>query len=147
MQRRNFFKTLLAGVAASSAIAATSRASEPAKQKVVYHLADAEKVKFVLGNIQNHIKGVGGPDHVEIALVVHGPALAAFQDISAEAAVKDTVARLNATKRVSLAACGNTLRHDKLELSDLLPGFVRVDEGGVVRIAQLQAQGYVYLRP
>jgi uncharacterized protein len=32
-------------------------------------------------------------------------------------------------------------------LGDLLPGFVKADEGGVVRLAELQAEGYVYLRP
>ncbi len=35
----------------------------------------------------------------------------------------------------------------KIEIDDLLPGFVRVDEGGVVRLARLQAEGYAYLRP
>jgi intracellular sulfur oxidation DsrE/DsrF family protein len=29
----------------------------------------------------------------------------------------------------------------------LLPGFVTAEQGGVVRIAELQSQGYVYLRP
>jgi intracellular sulfur oxidation DsrE/DsrF family protein len=32
-------------------------------------------------------------------------------------------------------------------LDGLLPGFVRADEGGVVRIAELQSQGYLYIRP
>ena len=27
------------------------------------------------------------------------------------------------------------------------PGFVSADKGGVVRIAELQSQGYLYLRP
>jgi intracellular sulfur oxidation DsrE/DsrF family protein len=34
-----------------------------------------------------------------------------------------------------------------ITLSDLLPGFVAADKGGVVRIAELQSQGYVYLKP
>ena len=51
----------------------TSQAS-----KVVYHLADLDKVDFVLGNIANHYKGMGGPENVTIALVIHGPALKAF---------------------------------------------------------------------
>jgi hypothetical protein len=42
------------------------------KLKVVYHLSDLDKVSFVLGNIQNHFDGVDGPDHVTIALVIHG---------------------------------------------------------------------------
>jgi uncharacterized protein len=28
-----------------------------------------------------------------------------------------------------------------------LPGFIEADRGGVVRIAELQSMGYVYLRP
>jgi uncharacterized protein len=32
-------------------------------------------------------------------------------------------------------------------VSDLLPGFVSLEKGGVVRIAELQGQGDVYLRP
>lgn len=46
-----------------------------------------------------------------------------------------------------LAACGNTIKSQKVELKDLLPGFVSADQGGVVRIAELQSQGYLYLRP
>ena len=50
----------------------------PRRLKVVYHLNDLDKVSFVVGNIQNHLDGVGGPDNVTIALVVHGQALRAF---------------------------------------------------------------------
>jgi intracellular sulfur oxidation DsrE/DsrF family protein len=35
----------------------------------------------------------------------------------------------------------------KVTLKDLLPGFIAADRGGVVRIAELQSMGYVYLRP
>jgi uncharacterized protein len=35
----------------------------------------------------------------------------------------------------------------KITLADLLPGFVTAEKGGVVRIAELQLQGYLYLRP
>jgi intracellular sulfur oxidation DsrE/DsrF family protein len=48
---------------------------------------------------------------------------------------------------VELGACGNTLDATKLSVADLAPGFVRVDEGGVVRLAKLQAAGWAYLRP
>jgi intracellular sulfur oxidation DsrE/DsrF family protein len=44
-------------------------------------------------------------------------------------------------------ACGRTMEAQNITLRDLLPGFVAADEGGVVRIAALQAQGYVYLKP
>jgi intracellular sulfur oxidation DsrE/DsrF family protein len=39
------------------------------------------------------------------------------------------------------------MKAQKITLNDLLPGFVSADRGGVVRIAELQSQGYLYLRP
>jgi len=116
------------------------------KQKVVYHVADAEKVQFALGNIRNHIQGVGGPENVEIILVVHGPAGKVFQDIEATDKVRELVKSLQGDG-VEFDMCGNTMRAQDVELGDLLPGFVRVDQGGVVRIAELQQQGYIYIRP
>ena len=114
--------------------------------KVVYHLNDLDKVSFVLGNIQNHFDGVGGPDHVTIALVIHGQALRAFHAASANPDITRRVGQFSKAG-VELAACGNTMQSQKIELKDLLPGFVSVDQGGVVRIAELQSQGYLYLRP
>jgi intracellular sulfur oxidation DsrE/DsrF family protein len=35
----------------------------------------------------------------------------------------------------------------KLTLGDLLPGFVVAERGGVVTLAELQGQGFAYLRP
>ena len=57
---------------------AETRGAVPDKRKVVYHLADLDKVAFVLGNIQNQSRAWAGPDKVSIALVIHGPALRAF---------------------------------------------------------------------
>ena len=114
--------------------------------RVVYHLADVDKVEFVLGNIDNHFKGMGGIDKVHIALVVHGPALAAFRLGRANADLTRHLAGL-AHQGVDLGACGNTLDAQQLTVAALLPGFTRIDEGGVVRLATLQAEGYAYLRP
>ncbi|HLZ01329.1 MAG TPA: DsrE family protein [Bradyrhizobium sp.] len=148
MDRRNMLLravgTLGAAFAASRASAATEGPAQ--KLKVVYHLSDLDKVSFVLGNIQNHIDGVGGPDHVTIALVVHGPALRAFRTTGANPDLTQHMSRLS-NAGVGFAACGNTMRSMKITLNDLLPGFVAADRGGVVRIAELQSQGYLYLRP
>ena len=144
MQRRH----LLAGFATLSGLftlASPARAATPDKSKVVYHLCDLDKVNFVLGNIQNHFDGVGGPGKVSIALVVHGPALKSFHAASANPDVKGKLAGFS--KSLELAACGNTLKAQGVTVKDLLPGFVAVEQGGVVRIAELQSQGYVYLKP
>jgi intracellular sulfur oxidation DsrE/DsrF family protein len=143
---------LLRAAAAIGAIFAASRANAatetPAteKLKVVYHLNDLDKVGFVLGNIQNHFDGVGGPDHVTIALVVHGPALKAFHAASANPDISKRVGQFSRTG-MEIAACGNTMKSQNVTVNELLPGFVVADKGGVVRIAELQSQGYLYLRP
>jgi intracellular sulfur oxidation DsrE/DsrF family protein len=129
----------------SRAQAATAAPSSN-KLKVVYHLSDAEKVNFVLGNIQNHIDGVGGPAHVTIALVIHGPALKPFHAAQANPDVRRRVGEFS-KDGVELAACPNTMKAQNVTLTDLLPGFVSAERGGVVRLAELQSQGYLYLRP
>jgi intracellular sulfur oxidation DsrE/DsrF family protein len=147
MQRRNLLTFTLA--AAGGLLALSSKrasAAPPDKQKVVYHLSDADKVAFVLGNIRNHYDGVGGPDHVTIALVVHGPALKAFQTAQAN---PDLTKRVGDFRKdgLEMNACGNTMKATHITLADLLPGFIAAEQGGVVRLAELQGQGYVYLRP
>jgi len=149
MDRRNM---LLRAATAFGAVFAASRASAAAesaaqdKLRVVYHLSDLDKVHFVLGNIQNHLDGVGGPDHVTIVLVVHGPALRSFHASQGNPEVTQDFSKLSKAG-VGFAACGNTMKAQKITLNDLLPGFVSADRGGVVHIAELQSQGYLYLRP
>ena len=149
MLRRNILTAALGTAGAIFGIAtstARANAATPDKSKVVYHLDDLDKVAFVLGNIRNHYDGMGGADKVTIALVVHGPALKAFH---ADSANPDVVKRTGDFSKVGLAlhACGNTMRAQKVTLKDLLPGFVSAEQGGVVRLAELQSHGYVYLRP
>ena len=148
VNRRGLIGRLALAGAAGLASFRASAAETPADAipRVAYHLADREKVQFVLGNIDNHIRGMGGPDKVQIALVVHGPALLAFTSKEANADLTRRLAAIDAAG-VALGACGNTLDAQKLDVAALLQGFVRIDEGGVVRLAQLQAAGWAYLRP
>jgi intracellular sulfur oxidation DsrE/DsrF family protein len=39
------------------------------------------------------------------------------------------------------------MKAQEVTLKELLPGFVVNEAGGVVRIAELQSMGYVYLKP
>jgi intracellular sulfur oxidation DsrE/DsrF family protein len=135
-----------AGAAGLAAFRTSDVAAAEELPRVAYHLSDREKVQFVLGNIENHIKGMGGPGKVRIALIVNGPALTSFAigEINADVARRLQQA---GDSGVELGACGNTLDATKLSVADLAPGFVRIDEGGVVRLAKLQADGWAYLRP
>jgi len=149
MHRRSLLWGVLSTVGgALAATRARAAAEKPAaaRLKVVYHLNDLDKVNFVLGNIQNHFDGVGGPDNVTIALVIHGQALKAFHAASANPDVTRRIGQFSKAG-LEMAACGNTMKSQQVTVNDLLPGFVAVEQGGVVRIAELQSQGYLYLRP
>jgi len=149
MNRRNILWSALSAFGTAFGVSRAQAATEAgagSKLRVVYHLSDAEKVNFVLGNIQNHIDGVGGPERVTIALVIHGPALKAFHSAQANPDISKRVGDFS-KDGVELAACGNTMKAQNVTLTDLLPGFVNAEKGGVVRLAELQSQGYLYLRP
>jgi hypothetical protein len=116
------------------------------KLDVVYHVSEADRVPFVINNIDNHIQGAGGADRVNIVLVMHGPAVKAFNDIEAVDKVRNRVSGLQ-EQGVAFNVCGKTLKVMDLSMDELLPGMVEVSQGGVTRIAELQSQGYVYIRP
>lgn len=139
--------TFLKSILLAATIAVVGVAAQAAdKLKIVYHVSEIDRVGFTLGNMRNHIKGVGGPENVDIVLVAHGPALKAFHEMSADPKVSERVAQLQ-EQGVNFEACGNTMNAQAVSLSDLLQNFARRDEGGVVRIANLQSQGYLYIRP
>jgi intracellular sulfur oxidation DsrE/DsrF family protein len=149
MNRRNILWSAASALGTAFTASRAKAATEPTaadRLKVAYHLSDAERVNFVLGNIQNHIDGVGGAEHVTIALVIHGPALKAFHRTQANPDVTKWVGDLS-KDGVAFAACANTMKAQNITLKDLLPGFVSAEKGGVVRLADLQSQGYSYLRP
>jgi uncharacterized protein len=148
MNRRGILAGVLTAAGGLFAASTTSAKAKPApdKTKVVYHLTDLDKVGFALNNIKNHYEGVGGPANVTIVLVVYGPALKAFH---AATAGPETVKRLADFSRAGLQlnVCGNTMKAQEVTLRDLLPGFVIAEGGGVVRLAELQSMGYVYIKP
>ena len=51
------------------------------KVKVLYHVdgKDPEVAKYALALINKHIDAEGGPEHIDVELVVHGPALEIFE--------------------------------------------------------------------
>src|SRR5437867_10486938 len=51
------------------------------KVKVLYHVdgKDLEVAKYAMALINKHIDAEGGPDKIDVELVVHGPALELFE--------------------------------------------------------------------
>jgi len=146
MDRRGILGIALAAIGAPFAVAKAAAPAGSDVPKVAYHLCDLDKVAFVLGNIENHFAGMGGPDKVTIALVVHGPALKAFHAASAKPDVAQRLARFTGFG-LAPHACGNTLKAQHITVNELLPGFSVAERGGVVLLAELQAKGFAYLRP
>jgi intracellular sulfur oxidation DsrE/DsrF family protein len=112
---------------------------------VVYQLSEPDRVPFALANIRNHYAGVGD-DAVQISLVVIGSAVRTFQKASASLDVAEAFRDLVDNSGLRGLACSNSLRAQAMDAAALLPGFRPVGSG-VVTIAQLQAQGYAYIRP
>ena len=146
--RRIFMKAaaMFSGAATATATTFATPAAAADKQQVAYHVSEKEKVGFVLANIRNHIKGVGGPENAEIIFVAHGPALKQFHKFDGNASILDHMTKLMGNG-VQFNACGNTMRALSYQADDLIEGAVRVDQGGVVRLAELQQAGFLYLRP
>ena len=119
------------------------------KHRIVYQLDDpgVDKTTFVLNNIQNHVKGVGGWKNIEaLELVVFGPALKNFVTKDMDLAVEQSLAVLQAGG-LTFGACGNTMKGFNITLDQLPGGAKPLPQGGVVRVMELQELGFAYIRP
>lgn len=119
------------------------------KHRIVYQLDDAglDKAKFVLGNMRNHVAGVGGWQNIEsLEVVVFGPALKSFVQGAMDPALQQTLEMLQG-QGMTFGACGNTMKNFSITAEQLPAKSLVLPQGGVVRIMELQELGYIYLRP
>lgn len=129
--------------------AGASHLGDGKKHRIVYQLDDPglDKARFVLNNIANHVKGVGGFGNIEaLELVVFGPALQYFVAKGLDRELKQGLETLQAQGLV-LGACGNTMKGMNVTLEQIAHGAKALPQGGVVRVMELQEQGFAYLRP
>ena len=149
-RRRLFVAALVALVVLTGSDGArASHLGDGKKHRIVYQLDDpgVDKTLFVLNNIQNHVKGVGGWKNIEaLELVVFGPALKNFVTKDMDARVSQSLTALQSDGMV-FGACGNTMKGFNLTLDQLAVGAKPLPQGGVVRVMELQEQGFAYLRP
>ena len=149
---RRFSRVTLAVCVSLVLAAATSEASHlkdfPAKHRIVYQLSDAgpDRAKFVLGNIKNHLRGVGSQNIEAVELVVFGPGLKSFVTKTMDPEVRLLLEALQ-TQGMIFAACGNTMKNYSIVLEELPDGTKTLPQGGVVRIMELEDAGYRYIRP
>ncbi len=117
-----------------------------AKHKVVIQVStdDPRTQKIALNNAVNLQKALG-MDNVEVEIVAYGPGLSLLTKKSKQAKRVESLAMQD----ITFSACANTMKKvekKKGKKPKLLNG-VKVVPAGVLRIMELQEQGYSYIRP
>ena len=111
--------------------------------KVVFQVSDADPARWnlALNNARNVMADLGR-DNVAIEVVAYGPGIGMLKK---DSAVGPRVAEAMAAG-MSVVACGNTMRNQKITREDMLPGIGYV-EAGVVQLMKRQREGFAYVRP
>jgi len=126
-------------------------AETPAKDKVkvLYHVdgKDLEVAKYAMALISKHIDAEGGPDKIDVELVVHGPALELFDKDKMDPELKKRFEQI-VDKGVHAEMCQVSMKLYNKTLDNLAKGFVAtLHPVAVKRIADLQKEGYIYIKP
>jgi intracellular sulfur oxidation DsrE/DsrF family protein len=106
---------------------------------------DARTQTIALNNAVN-IQKYYGIDNVDIEIVAYGPGLGIMTKASKNS---DRVESLALNDNMIFTACGNTMNKIKRKTGNLpiLSQGVTIHPAGVVRLHELQQQGYSYIRP
>jgi intracellular sulfur oxidation DsrE/DsrF family protein len=113
--------------------------------RVVMHLnSGEEKVqKGTLNNIKNLYEAMGA-ERVNVELVAHGAGLSLFTKQDTKLAPE--LARLKTSYGVLYTACSNTMKAQGLTRADLIDQVDRTMPA-MVRLMELQEQGWAYIKP
>ena len=119
------------------------------KVKVLYHVdgKDPEVAKYALALINKHIDAEGGPDKIDVELVVHGPALELFEKDKMDPEMTKRFEQI-IEKGAKAEMCQVSMKFFGKTIENLAKGFVAtLHPVAVKRIADLQKEGYVYIKP
>lgn len=138
-------KKIIAAICVTMALMFSSVVSAE-QQKVVIQVSsdDPATQRLAINNAVNIQNGLG-MDNVVVELVAYGPGLSLLTSKSTQA---DRVSSL-AMQDIVFSACGNTMKAVEKKTGNkpqLIEG-VKVVPAGVLRIMELQQQGYAYIRP
>ncbi len=118
-------------------------------QRVVYHInyQDAGRQASVLRNIKNHLNAVGEAN-LDMKVVVHGKGLSLLRTDPGNARLQGLIQDLR-RRDVRFLVCEHSLKRQSLDYArdmfEVSPA--DVVPSGVVALAQLQQEGYTYLKP
>ncbi len=123
--------------------------ADSGKTKVLYHVdgKDPEVAKYAMALIDKHIEAEGGPDKIDIVLVVHGPALKLFEKETVDPQLRDKL-KVVIDKGAQAEMCQVSMKLFGTPLEKLVAGFKPTEHPvAVKRIADLQKEGYLYIKP
>lgn len=130
-------------VAAAPADSFAQAADAARLHKVVFQVSGADPAKWnlALNNVRNVQQDLG-KDKVAVEIVAYGPGIGMLR---MDSAVATRIAEALGAG-VSVVACENTMKSQKLVRDDMLPriGYV---EAGVVELMKRQEEGWAYIRP
>ena len=129
----------------------SGHADTVAEHRLVIHIDDKDPAKMNLAlnnlaNVYEYYRAKGEPVRVEV--VAYGPGLTIFRADKSPVKARLETLKL-AYDNLTYSACGNTMRAvEKAEHKPvtLVPD-VQVVPAGVVRILELEEQGWSYVRP
>ncbi|MGP0566134.1 DsrE family protein [Nitrospina sp. 32_T5] len=145
-----FLAGLLLFGSAFAAQAETGKHRTPdGKLKVLYHIDgnDVAVAKYAMALVKKHIEAEGGMDKIDIKVVVHGPALMLFDRDDVDPELK---AKLKSVMDMGVEPemCQVSMKLFGRPLDRLVAGFIPTEHPvAVKRIADLQEQGYLYIKP
>jgi uncharacterized protein len=116
------------------------------QQKVVIQVSSNDPVtqRLALNNAVN-VQNALGMDNVIVEVVAYGPGLSLLTNKSTQASRVSSLAMQD----ITFSACANTMKAVEKKTGNkpqLIEG-VTVVPAGVIRIMELQQQGYSYIRP
>ncbi|WP_198174171.1 DsrE family protein [Mesorhizobium xinjiangense] len=140
-----------AAMAAAIFTAAVTAQAQESVHKLAIHVDQNDPAVMNLAlnnaqNVKNHYEARG--EKVEIEIVAYGPGLNMF--VAAKSPVKERIAAMSLeSPEITFSACENTLQGMIKKAGEEVPlvSEAAMVPSGVVRLMELQADGYAYVRP
>jgi intracellular sulfur oxidation DsrE/DsrF family protein len=140
-------------IAAALILAMPTFAADGKTHRIVFQVDqnDLAVMNLTLNNVSNiieyyHSKG----EQAQIEIVAYGPGLTMFRDDKSPVKARlKTIQSGSFPSEVAYAACGNTMTNMEKAEGHAIPIVpeAKVVTAGVVRLTELQEQGWSYIRP
>ena len=148
---RSFVRILAVAAALLFAASAHAEDAKPHRIAVQIDQNDPAVMNLVLNNVSNLMEYYHGKgEQVQIEVVAYGPGLHMLRDDTSP--VKDRLKRIAGSSfpsSIKFSACGNTKAGMEKRDGHAIPIVPEASmvPSGVVRLSELQEQGWSYLRP